>query len=59
MEATSNGKMQAKGKDRNALDRRSDIMYKSGQPSGYSQDSTGLPMVDGSVYSGSVAEGIE
>ena len=63
VEATSNGKLKPKyGNDTDAnraQNRRSDIIYKSGQPKGYSEDSNGLPMVDGSVYSGSVVEGVQ
>jgi peptidoglycan-associated lipoprotein len=61
IEAVSNGKLKLliDSKDREPKNRRSDIVYKAGQPTGYSQDSTGLPMVDESVYSGTVAEGVE
>jgi peptidoglycan-associated lipoprotein len=61
IEAISNGKLKllVDTKDREPKNRRSDITYKSGQPTGYSQDSSGLPMVDESVYSGTVPEGIE
>ena len=62
VEATSNGKLKPKYPNDNAVgrgqNRRSDIMYKSGQPGGYSLDSNGLPMVDGSFYSGAVTEGV-
>ena len=62
IEATSNGKLSPKYPNDNAVgrgqNRRSDIMYKSGQPGGYSLDSNGLPMVDGSFYSGTVNEGV-
>ena len=63
IEAVSYGKLKAKyandtdaGRSEN---RRSDVVYKAGQPSGYSLDSNGLPMVDGSVYNGTVAEGAQ
>lgn len=63
IEAVSYGKLKAKyANDTDASraeNRRSDIVYKAGQPSGYSLDSNGLPMVDGSVYNGTVAEGAQ
>lgn len=63
VEAVSYGKLKPKYPNDNdasrAQNRRSDIVYKSGQPSGYSEDSNGLPMVDGSVYSGTVVEGVQ
>ena len=63
VEATSNGKLKPKyGNDTDAnrsQNRRADIVYKSGQPKGYSEDSNGLPVVDGSVYSGTVVEGVQ
>ena len=63
VEAISNGKLKPKypndTADSRAQNRRSDIMYQSGQPKGYSVDSNNLPMVDGSVYTGSVAEGVQ
>ena len=63
VEATSNGKLKPKyANDTDAAraqNRRADIVYKAGQPKGYSEDSNGLPMVDGSVYSGSVVEGVQ
>ncbi len=62
VEAISNGKLKPRYSndtdDSRALNRRSDIMYTTGQPSGYSQDSNGLPMVDGTVYTGHVSEGV-
>ncbi|MDQ5921515.1 MAG: peptidoglycan-associated lipoprotein [Pseudomonadota bacterium] len=63
IEAISNGKLKPKyandtGTSR-AQNRRSDIMYMSGQPQGYSEDSNGLPMIDSNMYSGTVIEGIE
>jgi peptidoglycan-associated lipoprotein len=62
VEATSNGKLQLKYANDNPVgrgqSRRADIFYKSGQPGGYSLDSNGLPMVDGSFYSGTVTEGV-
>ncbi|MBY0378434.1 MAG: OmpA family protein [Gammaproteobacteria bacterium] len=63
VEAVSYGKLKPKYPNDNdasrAQNRRSDIVYKSGQPNGYSEDSSGLPMVDGSVYSGTVVEGVQ
>ena len=63
VEATSNGKLKAKydnnASETRAMNRRADIEYKSAQPAGYSTDSNGLPMVDGSVYNGTVAQGVE
>jgi peptidoglycan-associated lipoprotein len=63
VEAVSYGKLKPKYPNDNdasrAQNRRTDIVYKSGQPSGYSEDSNGLPMVDGSVYSGTVVEGVQ
>lgn len=63
VEATSNGKLKPKydnnTSEARAMNRRADIMYKADQPAGYSTDSNGLPMVDGSVYNGTVAQGVE
>lgn len=63
VEAISNGKLKPKYPNdtdaSRAQNRRSDIVYKSGQPKGYSEDSNGLPMIDGSVYSGTVVEGVQ
>lgn len=63
VEATSNGKLKPKydnnSSEARAMNRRSDIMYKADQPAGYSADSNGLPMVDGSVYNGTVTQGVE
>lgn len=63
IEATSNGKLKAKYPNDNpasrSLNRRSDIIYTSNQPSGYSIDSNGIPMVDSSVYDGAVIEGVQ
>jgi len=63
IEATSNGKLKPKYANdtaqSRAQNRRSDIMYQAEQPKGYSQDSNGLPMVDGTFYAGTVTEGIE
>ncbi|MCE3267787.1 MAG: peptidoglycan-associated lipoprotein [Burkholderiales bacterium] len=63
IEAVSYGKLKPKYPNdtpaSRAQNRRSDIEYKSGQPNGYSQDSNGLPMVDGSFYTGTVVEGVE
>lgn len=63
VEATSNGKLKAKyandTSEARAMNRRADITYKAAQPAGYSDDSNGLPMVDGSVYNGTVAQGVE
>ena len=63
VEATSNGKLKAKydnstDADR-AQNRRADIMFTANQPQGYSADANGLPMVDGSVYNGTVTEGVQ
>ena len=63
VEATSNGKLKPKysndtDADR-AQNRRADIVYKAEEPKGYSEDSNGLPMIDGNVYSGSVGEGVQ
>lgn len=63
VEATSFGKLKPKYPNDNdttrAQNRRADIVFKAGQPNGYSEDSNGLPMVDGSVYSGTVVEGAQ
>ncbi len=63
VEATSNGKLKPKYSNdtdaSRAQNRRADIMYKADQPTGYSEDSNGLPIVDGDVYTGSVAEGVQ
>jgi peptidoglycan-associated lipoprotein len=63
IEAVSYGKLKAKYPNDNDMDRaknrRSDIVYKAGQPTGYSLDANGLPLVDGTVYSGSVTEGAQ
>lgn len=63
VEAISNGKLKPQYSNdtdaSRAQNRRSDIMYTTGQPSGYSQDSNGLPMVDGTVYTGNVPEGVQ
>lgn len=63
VEATSNGKLKAKydnnSSEARSMNRRSDIEYKSAQPAGYSTDTNGLPMVDGSVYNGTVTEGVQ
>ena len=63
VEAISNGKLKPKYPNDNdasrAQNRRTDITYKAGQPTGYSEDSNGLPLVDGSVYNGTVAEGVQ
>lgn len=64
IEAISYGKLKPKYSNdddvNRSYNRRADIEYKSGQPNGYSQDSSnGLPMVDGSVYSGPVVEGVQ
>ncbi len=63
VEATSNGKLKPKyPNDTDASrsqNRRADIIYKSGQPKGYSEDSNSLPMVDGSFYTGTVMEGVQ
>lgn len=63
IEAISYGKLKPKYSNDDdasrAQNRRSDIVYKSGQPSGYSTDSNDLPMVDGSLYDGAVVEGVQ
>ncbi len=63
VEAISNGKLKPKFPNdtdaSRAQNRRADIEYKSGQPKGYSQDSNGLPWVDGSLYTGTVVEGVQ
>ncbi|MEN9947094.1 MAG: hypothetical protein RLZZ293_1480 [Pseudomonadota bacterium] len=63
VEATSNGKLKPKydnSTDENrAMNRRADIEYKAAQPAGYSTDSNGLPVVDGSVYNGTVTQGVQ
>lgn len=63
IEAVSYGKLKAKYDNSTdqgrAENRRADIVYKASQPNGYSQDSNGLPMVDGSVYNGTVQQGIQ
>ena len=63
VEATSNGKLKPKYSNDTdsvrAQNRRADIVYKADQPKGYSEDSNGLPIVDGDVYTGSVTEGIQ
>jgi peptidoglycan-associated lipoprotein len=65
IEAVSYGKLKPKYPNDNdsgrAQNRRSDIVYKAGQPQGYSVDSSTneLPMVDGSFYNGTVVEGVQ
>jgi len=63
VEAISNGKLKPKYDNNSsatkAMNRRSDIDYTAGQPAGYSTDSNGVPTVDGSVYNGTVTEGVE
>lgn len=64
IEAVSYGKLKPKyANDTDAMraqNRRSDMVYKKMQPSGYSLDSTlMLPMVDGSFYAGTVVEGVQ
>jgi peptidoglycan-associated lipoprotein len=63
IEAISYGKLKPKFPNDNdasrAQNRRTDITFKSGQPSGYSQDSNDLPLVDGSFYDGTVVEGVQ
>ena len=63
VEAISYGKLKPKYPNDNdasrAQNRRSDIVYKSGQPNGYSVDANGLPMVDGSFFAGTVVEGVQ
>ena len=63
VEAISNGKLKPKYDNNSsatkAMNRRSDITYTAGQPAGYSTDSNGVPTVDGSVYNGTVTEGVE
>lgn len=61
IEAISNGKLKAKYSNDTAEDRaknrRSDIMYKTNEPKGYSNNDD-MPMVDDSFFNGSVTEGI-
>lgn len=63
IEAVSYGKLKPKYSNDDAAsraqNRRSDVVYKSGQPTGYSVDNNGLPMVDGSIYNGTVTEGVQ
>ena len=63
VEATSNGKLKPKyennSSEARAMNRRADINFTAGQPAGYSTDANGLPMVDGSVYNGTVTQGVE
>ncbi|MFN7095028.1 MAG: OmpA family protein, partial [Burkholderiales bacterium] len=63
IEAISYGKLKPKfpnDTDANrALNRRADMVYKAEAPAGYSEDSNGLPMVDGSLYNGTVIEGVQ
>lgn len=63
IEATSNGKLNPKydnnSSEARAMNRRADISYKADQPKGYSADDKGLPVVDGSVYNGTVTQGVE
>jgi peptidoglycan-associated lipoprotein len=63
VEATANGKLKPKYSNdtdaARAQNRRADIVYKADQPKGYSEDSNGLPIVDGDVYTGSVTEGVQ
>lgn len=63
VEATSNGKLKAKydnnTDETRAMNRRADIMFKNDAPKGYSDDANGLPMVDASVYSGTVTQGVQ
>jgi len=63
VEATTNGKLKPKYSNdtdaARAQNRRADIVYKADQPKGYSEDSNGLPIVDGDVYTGSVTEGVQ
>jgi peptidoglycan-associated lipoprotein len=63
IEATSNGKLHAKydnnSSETRAMNRRADVIFQDDQPKGYSTDSNGLPVVDGSVYNGTVTEGVQ
>lgn len=63
IEAVSYGKLKPKYSNDNdasrAQNRRTDIVYKNGQPSGYSLDSNNLPVVDGTFFSGTVVEGVQ
>lgn len=63
IEAVSYGKLKPKYTNDNdasrAQNRRTDIVYKNNQPSGYSLDSNNLPVVDGSFFSGTVVEGVQ
>lgn len=62
IEAVSYGKLKPKAlnsdEQSRSLNRRSDIVYKSGQPDGYMVQDNGLPMVKDSFYSGQVPEGV-
>lgn len=64
IEAVSYGKLKPKYPNDTAAsraqNRRSDIVYKSAQPQGYSVDSSNeLPMIDGNFYNGTVIEGVQ
>lgn len=64
IESVSYGKLKPKYPNDNdmgrAQNRRADIVYKSGQPQGYSLDSSNeLPMVDENFYNGTVVEGVQ
>ena len=63
IEATSNGKLKPKYSNdtdaTRAQNRRVDVIYEALQPSGYSVDSNELPMVDQTVYDGTVVEGVQ
>jgi peptidoglycan-associated lipoprotein len=62
VEAVSYGKEKAKfANDTDAgraMNRRADVVYTADAPKGYSHGDNGLPMVDGSFYSGTVEQGV-
>lgn len=62
IEATSNGKLKAKYENKTdagrAKNRRSDMMFVSGKPNGYSTDENATPMVDSNFFAGTVEEGV-
>ena len=62
IEAISNGKLKSKYENNSevgrAKNRRSDILYVSGKPNGYTVAQDGTPMVDGNMFSGDVQEGV-
>jgi len=42
-----------------AMNRRADVVYTTDAPKGYTHGDNGLPMVDGSFYSGTVEQGVQ